>query len=126
MSIERGLCCACSRSTGGTLVMSGAIPGEFSWYMTAGASLGGFFTNQLLESINQNIVRSGARVGWEAIAADAVKPIFVPTIPPVTQNPQYSSVGLSVGPVIPAAGPIPTAQITQDQINPADLRPFCV
>ncbi len=110
----------------GTLVMSGAIPGEFSWYMTAGASLGGFFTNQLLESINQNIVRSGARVGWEAIAADAVKPIFVPTIPPVTQNPQYSSVGLSVGPVIAAAGPIASAEVSQDQINPADLRRFWV
>lgn len=107
----------------GTLIMSGAIPGEFSWYMTAGASLGGFFTNQLLSAINQNIVRSGARVGWEAIATDAVKPIFVPTIPPVTQNPQYLPVGLSASPV---AAAVASAYVSQDQIDPANLRRFWV
>jgi hypothetical protein len=87
----------------GTLVMTGAIPGEYSWYMTAGASLGGFFTNQLLGAINQNINSSGAGVRWEAIATDATQPIYVPAIPPTTQNPQYSTLNLSVGPT--SAGP---------------------
>jgi GH25 family lysozyme M1 (1,4-beta-N-acetylmuramidase) len=110
----------------GTLIMSGAIPGQFSWYMTAGASLGGFFTNQLLVAINQNIDRSGANVRWEAIAEDAVKPIFVPTNPPVTQNPQYSAVGLGTGPAIASAAPVAAEDVSQDLIDPATLRRFWV
>jgi GH25 family lysozyme M1 (1,4-beta-N-acetylmuramidase) len=110
----------------GTLVMSGAIPGQYSWYMTAGASLGGFFTNQLLVAINQNIDRSGADVRWEAIAEDAVKPIFVPTNPPVTQNPQYSAVGLATAPAVAAAAAVAAEDASQDQIDPAALRRFWV
>jgi hypothetical protein len=110
----------------GTLIMSGAIPGEYSWYMTAGASLGGFFTNQLLVAINQNINRSGPNVRWEAIAAEAVKPIFVPTNPPVTQTPQYLAVGLTTGPAIAAAVPTVGEDTSQDQIDPAELRRFWV
>jgi GH25 family lysozyme M1 (1,4-beta-N-acetylmuramidase) len=110
----------------GALIMSGAIPGEYSWYMTAGASLGGFFTNQLLVAINQNINRSGPNVRWEAIAADAVKPIFVPTNPPVTQTPQYLPEGLTTGPAIAAAAPIADEDVSQDQIDPAELRRFWI
>jgi len=110
----------------GTLIMSGAIPGEYSWYMTAGASLGGFFTNQLLVAINENINRSGSNIRWEDIAADAVKPIFVPTNPPVTQNPQYIADGLSYGPSVAPAGTVASADISQDEIDPADLRRFWV
>jgi GH25 family lysozyme M1 (1,4-beta-N-acetylmuramidase) len=108
----------------GILKMSGAIPGQYSWYMTAGSSLGGFFTNQLLEAINANINRSGTNVGWEAIAADAIKPIYVPAVPPVTQNPQSSAEGLSVGPVIASASAVPAGDESQDQIDPAGLRSF--
>jgi GH25 family lysozyme M1 (1,4-beta-N-acetylmuramidase) len=110
----------------GTLIMSGAIPGEYSWYMTAGSSLGGFFTNQLLAAINQNINLKGPSVRWEAIAIDATKPIFVPANPPVTQNPQYLAEGLSVGSVIAPAGPVSAADASQDEINPADLRRFWI
>lgn len=106
----------------GTLIMSGAIPGEYSWYMNAGSSLGGFFTNQLLDAINQNINSKGAAVRWEDIATAARKPIFVPAQPPVTQNPQFEVIGLSVGPVVVPAGP--SADENQDQVNPADLRNF--
>jgi GH25 family lysozyme M1 (1,4-beta-N-acetylmuramidase) len=110
----------------GTLIMSGAIPGQYSWYMTAGASLGGFFTNQLLVAINQNIDRSGPNVRWEAIADDAVKPIFVPTNPPVTQNPQYLAVGLGIGPAIASAAPVAAEDTSQDQVDPAALRRFWI
>lgn len=110
----------------GTLIMSGAIPGEYSWYMTAGSSLGGFFTNQLLEAISQNINRSGPNVSWEAIATDATKPIFIPTAPPVTQNPQYLAVGLSAGPIIAALSPVTGEDASQDQIDPAELRRFWI
>jgi GH25 family lysozyme M1 (1,4-beta-N-acetylmuramidase) len=109
----------------GTLIMSGAIPGEYSWYMTAGSSLGGFFTNQFLTAINQNINSSGPNVRWEAIATDATKPIFVPTVPPVTQTPQYLAVGLSTGPIA-AATPVSAPDVSQDEINPADLRRFWI
>jgi Caspase domain len=75
----------------GTLMMSGAVPGEFSWYMTSGSGLGGFFTNQLLRAINSKINDEGPKVRWEDIAADATQPIFVPTNPnPSIQRPQYA------------------------------------
>jgi hypothetical protein len=78
----------------GTLMMSGAVPGEYSWYMTAGASLGGFFTNQLLKSINQKLGEEGPKIRWEDIASDATKPIFVPKDPPVYQTPQFAALNL--------------------------------
>jgi hypothetical protein len=101
----------------GSLTISGAILGEYSWYMTAGSSLGGFFTNQLLKAINQNINNNGSNVRWESIATDATKPIYVPADPPTTQNPQYTP-NLSVAGLSPASSP----EQSQDEINPADLR----
>lgn len=108
----------------GTLIMSGAIPGEFSWYINAGSSRGGFFTNQLLEAINQNINSKGANVRWEDIATDAIKPIYVPAVPPVTQNPQFQAISLSVGPVAAGLEPASSADENQDQVDPAELRNF--
>jgi hypothetical protein len=85
----------------GTLMMSGAVPGEFSWYMTAGSGLGGFFTNQLLKVINEKL-GDGPKIRWEDVATDATKPIFVPTQPsPSTQNPQYAALNLVVAKAAP-------------------------
>jgi hypothetical protein len=86
------------RDYSGTLMMSGSVPGEYSWYMVAGSSLGGFFTNQLLRTVNQKILDQGPRTRWEDIAADATKTIFIPGMPdPTYQNPQYATLNL-VGP----------------------------
>lgn len=111
----------------GTLTMSGSIPGEYSWYMTSGPALGGFFTNQLLRAINQNITSSGAQVRWESIAEDATKAIYVPADPPTTQNPQYASKDLSiVGLSTAFSAPILGQEESQDEINPAALRRFWI
>jgi hypothetical protein len=85
----------------GTLMMSGAIPGEYSWYMTSGSALGGFFTNQLLKTINVKIGDEGPKIRWEDVATDATKPIFVPTNPPSIQNPQYAALNLFVSKAAP-------------------------
>jgi hypothetical protein len=85
----------------GTLMMSGAVPGEYSWYMDSGAPLGGFFTNQLLRAINGKILEEGPKVRWEDIAADATKRIFIPGVAePTYQNPQSAALNL-VGPSSP-------------------------
>jgi hypothetical protein len=79
----------------GALMMSGAVPGEFSWYTVNGAPLGGFFTNQLLRAINQKIVEEGEKVRWEDIAVDATKTIFIPGLAePTYQNPQSAALNL--------------------------------
>ncbi len=79
----------------GTLIMSGSVPGEFSWYSVRGGSLGGFFTNQLLQAINQRIKDDGPAVRWEDIASDATKTIFIPGTPePTYQNPQSAALNL--------------------------------
>lgn len=102
------------RDYSGTLMMSGAVPGEFSWYLTSGPSVGGFFTNQLLRAINRQVNDSGREVRWEAIAADATKPIFIPTQPDsTTQNPQYASLNLSS---------VKAQAVTQDEVDPASVR----
>jgi hypothetical protein len=82
----------------GTLIMSGSIPGEYSWYTVAGGSLGGFFTNQLLQAINQKIKEQRSNVRWEDIASDATKTIFIPgPAEPTYQHPQSAALNL-VGP----------------------------
>lgn len=82
----------------GTLIMSGAVPGEYSWYTVTGGSLGGFFTNQLLLAIDQKIKEEGSKVRWEDIATDATKTIFIPgTSEPTYQHPQSAALNL-VGP----------------------------
>jgi hypothetical protein len=87
------------RDYSGTLMMSGSVPGEYSWYMVSGSSLGGFFTNQLLRTINQKILEQGPRIRWEDIAVDATKTILIPRTPEEAtyQNPQYAALNL-VGP----------------------------
>lgn len=76
----------------GTLTMSGAKPGEYSWYMTSGAGLGGFFTNQLLRVINNEINDKGGQSRWEDIDRDAAAPILVPDVGQHhVQEPQYAA-----------------------------------
>jgi hypothetical protein len=78
----------------GALMMSGSVPGEYSWYMNTGRHLGGFFTNQLLQVINERSA-DGDLVRWEDIATDSTKPIFIPMPEPTTQVPQYAALNLS-------------------------------
>jgi hypothetical protein len=88
------------RDYSGTLMMSGSVPGEFSWYqvqaVVGGPPLGGFFTNQLLRTINQQILDQGPRTRWEDIATFATKTIFIPSGEPTYQNPQYAALNLVV------------------------------
>jgi hypothetical protein len=79
----------------GTLMMSGSVPGEYSWYMVAGSTLGGFFTNQFRQAIVQKISEQGPRTRWEDIAVDATRPIFIPQLAgPTYQNPQFAALNL--------------------------------
>jgi hypothetical protein len=76
----------------GKLVMSGAIPGERSWYIRdEGESLGGFFTNQFLSVINRRIAADAEGVRWEDVAEQATKPIIIKddSRPDLIQTPQY-------------------------------------
>jgi hypothetical protein len=77
----------------GRLVMSGAVPGEFAWYMTQGSSLGGFFSNRLVSVLDRRIAADAETVRWEDIAADATKPIEVSSDPerPRQQQPQFEA-----------------------------------
>ena len=79
----------------GTLVLSGAVPNERSWYSN-GASAGGFFTSHLLTRINQNVSDKGDAVTWEDIAREGVQPIFIPRSDPerLYQHPQFEAFGL--------------------------------
>jgi hypothetical protein len=76
----------------GRLMLSGSVPGEFSYYMNAGRSIGGFFTNQLIAAITKGIESRGPNVTWEEIAADATKPIPIPGVS--NQRPQFAAYGL--------------------------------
>jgi hypothetical protein len=76
----------------GTLIMSGAVPNEYSWYtvLDTSPSLGGFFTNQLLQVIGEKINEDGSKVRWEDIAAEATKTISIPGMSePTYQHPQF-------------------------------------
>lgn len=83
----------------GALMMSGAVPGEFSWYRIAQPTptdkLGGYFTNQLLRVLDQRILENGGKIRWEDIATDATKTIAVPTNPVTFQTPQSAPVNLA-------------------------------
>lgn len=76
----------------GRLMLSGSVPGEFSFYLNAGPSIGGFFTNQLVAAITQRIASRGPNTTWEEIAADATKPIPIPGYD--NQHPQFAAYGL--------------------------------
>jgi len=74
----------------GPLTMSGSVPGQYSWYRNKGEGTGGFFTNQLLRAINQQISENGGKARWEDIVPSATKVIMVPTTPKKTkQQPQF-------------------------------------
>ncbi|HZP78535.1 MAG TPA: caspase family protein [Pseudolabrys sp.] len=73
----------------GFLLMSGSIPGQYSWYINTGETVGGYFTLQLLGAVNGQIAAKGARARWEDIAPAATKLIKVPTKPPINQKPQF-------------------------------------
>lgn len=77
----------------GRLVMSGAVPGEFAWYMTSGTLLGGFFTNQFVSALNGEVAKNAEDVEWESVAALATKKIAVPNPngEPRQQEPQFES-----------------------------------
>ncbi len=80
----------------GMLTMSGAVPGQYSYYYNTGA--GGFFTNQFLAVLDQQTNTKGDLVHWEEIAAAATQKIYIPTIPtPTEQLPQSSALNLSYG-----------------------------
>jgi hypothetical protein len=81
-------------------VLSGSVPGEFSYYMNAGRLIGGFFTNQLIAAIMEGIQSSGPNITWEEIAADATKPIPIPGLS--YQHPQFAAYGLTRD-VVPVA-----------------------
>jgi hypothetical protein len=76
----------------GRLMLSGSVPGEFSYYLNGGPSIGGFFTNQLVGAITNEITSRGPKVTWEEIAADATKPIPIPGYS--YQHPQFAAYGL--------------------------------
>jgi len=86
---------------GGTLIMSSSVPGEYSYYTIQGGALGGLFTNQLLQTIDQKIKIDGANVRWEDIVTEAKKIISIPpqsaTDQPLYQHPQSATFNL-VGP----------------------------
>lgn len=79
----------------GTMMMSGSVPGEFSWYMNGGPQIGGFFTNQLLRAVNAKLISQADHVRWEDIATDATKRIFIPSGSETSQTPQYATLNLS-------------------------------
>jgi hypothetical protein len=78
----------------GMLSFSGSVPRGESYYYPPEQPDGGLFTNQLLNSILDELVRaksSDTQPSWEAIEAAATKPIK-PTLDlplPATQQPQF-------------------------------------
>lgn len=72
----------------GALLMSGSIPGEYSYYSVVEESLGGYFSNQLMKALYQKINQNGGHVSWEEVAVEAGKAMSIPTDPPVLQHPQ--------------------------------------
>lgn len=69
----------------GSLLMSGSMPGEYSWYLNAGTEKGGFFTRQLLTALDHQIAAAGGNVAWSGVATDAVKKIEIPEAQPEPQ-----------------------------------------
>jgi hypothetical protein len=72
----------------GTLLMSGSIPGEDSWYDD---NLGGYFSNQLMTALYRKINQLGSRVSWEEITAEASVEMPIPYDPPTVQHPQIDA-----------------------------------
>jgi Caspase domain len=72
----------------GALLMSGSIPGEYSYYSVVEESLGGYFSNQFMKALYQKINQDGGHVSWEEVAVEAGKAMSIPTDPPVLQHPQ--------------------------------------
>ncbi len=66
----------------GTLIMGAAIPGEYAW---GNAQHGGFFTYQLLESLNKELASSSSP-GWNQVVKRAEVPIRLPY--GIVQHPQ--------------------------------------
>lgn len=75
----------------GTIVLSGAIPGEFSWYLNSGDDAGGYFTRQMLGSISAAITTDPRRPRWDSIILKSIQQMQIPTSPPATQDPQEAS-----------------------------------
>ena len=79
----------------GEVIMAGAVPTENSYYLDS-ITGGGFFTNQLLLSINNEIKRSVAAPMWSVVIANTKRRITVPTTPkPVLQDPIVKIVRLN-------------------------------
>jgi caspase domain-containing protein len=64
----------------GSITISGATPGNPSWYMNAGGLIGGFFTNQFLKVLDNRILTQNVHVRWQDILTDVIQPITIPTI----------------------------------------------
>jgi hypothetical protein len=84
----------------GELLMSGSIPGEFSYYSVVEESLGGYFSNQLMKALYQKINQNGAHVSWEEVAVEAGKAMSIPADPPVLQHPQIDESQLQLVDVV--------------------------
>ncbi|MER9941473.1 caspase family protein [Mesorhizobium sp. M0092] len=74
----------------GTILMSGSPPGEPSWYLSSG----GFFTNQFLAVMFNELDSPVDQVRWEHIVTQSKQDIFIPTTPAAVQRPQ--AVGLNL------------------------------
>jgi hypothetical protein len=66
----------------GTIIMTAATPGEYAW---GNAQAGGFFTHQLLDSLNQELASSSSP-NWNQLVKRAEAPIRLPY--GIVQNPQ--------------------------------------
>lgn len=66
----------------GTIIMTAAQPGDYAW---GNAKTGGFFTHQLLDSLNQELA-SSASPNWNQLVKRAEAPIRLPY--GIVQNPQ--------------------------------------
>jgi len=66
----------------GTIIMGAAIPGEYAW---GNAQHGGFFTYQLLESLNKELVSSSSP-NWNQLVKRSEVPIRLPY--GIVQHPQ--------------------------------------
>lgn len=79
----------------GTITVSGAIPGQSSWYRVTGLDIGGLFTQQFLTALNTALGSDAPLPTWAKVLDAATKRIEIQPRPPATevkvQQPQFES-----------------------------------